>query len=456
MPATLALVADRWPPERRALPLASSARCRRPARCSARWPGRRCSRSPTGGRSSGSTCCSGSAWRSASRGHRRAAAVPTRSASRWPRVAGARPRRCSWPRRPRWPRTSPSGCSTSRWSTSLALTTPLVLVAVRRRRRRWSSAACAARPGGAAAARSAAAGRARSTSLGSALVVVALGSLVWAFAAADPATQVVAAGPVCCRWRVARRRSPSCCTSGARPRRCCRSRALRPIGAWGALLVNLLVGAALVAALVDVPLFARATTTPGRPARRGPRAARLLIAVPVGAVAGGWLCRTVAAAARRRRRDGAGRGRLRRHDRLGRAVAGRRVVDRRPARRRAWASAWPSRRSTRAAGRHRRRGARQRQRAGRRRPHVGMLVGLSLLTAVALRRFTAEIAAIGSPFELCPRHAGRLRRLRRRHRRGRPHPAAHRLRRCRGRRRASPPSRRCCCCREVRTTPAPS
>ena len=35
---------------------------------------------------------------------------------------------------------------------------------------------------------------------------------------------------------------------------------------------------------------------------------------------------------------------------------------------------------------------------------VGMLVGLSLLTAVALRRFTAEVAAIGTPLELCPRH----------------------------------------------------
>src|SRR5205085_3538356 len=33
---------------------------------------------------------------------------------------------------------------------------------------------------------------------------------------------------------------------------------------------------------------------------------------------------------------------------------------------------------------------------------VGMLTGLSLLTAVALRRFTAEVHAIGSPFELCP------------------------------------------------------
>ncbi len=33
---------------------------------------------------------------------------------------------------------------------------------------------------------------------------------------------------------------------------------------------------------------------------------------------------------------------------------------------------------------------------------VGMLAGLSLLTAVALRRFTAEVDAIGTPFELCP------------------------------------------------------
>jgi hypothetical protein len=34
---------------------------------------------------------------------------------------------------------------------------------------------------------------------------------------------------------------------------------------------------------------------------------------------------------------------------------------------------------------------------------IGMLVGLSLLTAVALHRFEAEVAAIGSPLDLCPR-----------------------------------------------------
>jgi hypothetical protein len=33
---------------------------------------------------------------------------------------------------------------------------------------------------------------------------------------------------------------------------------------------------------------------------------------------------------------------------------------------------------------------------------VGMLAGLSLLTAIALRRFTAAIEAIGSPVDLCP------------------------------------------------------
>ena len=75
---------------------------------------------------------------------------------------------------------------------------------------------------------------------------------------------------------------------------------------------------------------------------------------------------------------------------------------------------------------------------------VGMLVGLSLLTAVALRRFTAEVAAIGSAVRAVPADTGRLPGLRRGHRGGGPHPAAHRLRRrrdrggTRGRRRAAP------------------
>src|SRR3954447_23754378 len=126
--------------------------------------------------------------------------------------------------------------------------------------------------------------------LGAVLVVVALGSLVWAFAAADTATEVVADGPVllpvavvaAVAFVVHERRTPDPVLP---------LRALRPAGAWGALVVNLLVGVALVAALVDVPLFARSTTTPGDQFGAALVLLRLLVAVPVGAVAGGWLCR---------------------------------------------------------------------------------------------------------------------------------------------------------------------
>jgi MFS family permease len=237
--------------------------------------------------------------------------------------------------------------------------------------------------------------------LGSVLVVVALGALVWAFAAADPATQVVAHGwvllPVAAlaatAFVVHERRAAAPVLPLA---------ALRPTGAWGALLVNLLVGVALVAALVDVPLFARATTTPGDQLGAALVLVRLLIAVPVGAVAGGWLCRTVpprvvagvgmALAALsfaamtawdERSLDGlwstvvlaaAGLG-------FGLAIAPVNAVLLAVTRSEVHGSASALAVVART---------------------VGMLVGLSLLTAVALRRFTAEVAAIGSPVELCP------------------------------------------------------
>jgi hypothetical protein len=178
--------------------------------------------------------------------------------------------------------------------------------------------------------------------------------------------------------------------------------ALRPTGAWGALLVNLFVGVALVAALVDVPLFARATTTPGDQLGAALVLLRLLVAVPVGAVAGGWLCRAVpprvvAAAGMalaavafvvmtgwgERSLDGpwstvvlvaAGLG-------FGLAIA-------------------PVNAVLLAVTRSEVHGVASALAVVAR--TVGMLVGLSLLTAVALRRFTAEVAAIGSPVELCP------------------------------------------------------
>ena len=237
--------------------------------------------------------------------------------------------------------------------------------------------------------------------VGSVLVVVALGTLVWAFAAADPATEIVAHGPVLVPIAVL--------AAGAfvlHERRTADPvlplRALRPIGAWGSLLVNLLVGAALVAALVDVPLFARNTTTPGDQFGAALVLLRLLVAVPVGALAGGWLCRRVpprwvaavglgvtalALAAMTgwgsRSLDGAasyvvllaaGLG-------FGLAIA-------------------PVNTVLLAATRNEVHGSASALAVVAR--TVGMLAGLSLLTAVALRRFTAAVAAIGSPIDLCP------------------------------------------------------
>jgi len=236
---------------------------------------------------------------------------------------------------------------------------------------------------------------------GSALAVLTLGSLVWAFAAADPAHEVVAHGA----WLL------PLATLGAlafvlHERRTADPvlplRALRPVGAWGALVVNVLVGAALVAALVDVPLFARTTTTPGDQFGAALVLLRLLVAVPVGAVTGGWLCRFAAP-----RVVAAGGMAL---------AAGAFAV----------MTTWDARSLDGAAstvvlvaaglgfglaiapvnavllgvtGSDVHGSASALAVVAR---TVGMLVGLSLLTAVALRRFTAEVAAIGTPFELCP------------------------------------------------------
>jgi MFS family permease len=57
---------------------------------------------------------------------------------------------------------------------------------------------------------------------------------------------------------------------------------------WGAVLANLLVGGALMVALVDVPIFARGVFNVDQNAA-GLLLTSFLVGVPVGALAGGWL-----------------------------------------------------------------------------------------------------------------------------------------------------------------------
>jgi MFS family permease len=128
---------------------------------------------------------------------------------------------------------------------------------------------------------------------GAALLTAALSCLVLAFATADPREQVVADGAP---WLLT-----ACAAASVgfwwRGRRA--ARPLVPRGAmsarpaWGALVVNVLVGTALVAALVDVPIFARLTTAPGDQLAAALELVQLLAALPVGAFAGGWACRRV-------------------------------------------------------------------------------------------------------------------------------------------------------------------
>jgi MFS family permease len=178
--------------------------------------------------------------------------------------------------------------------------------------------------------------------------------------------------------------------------------AVAPRGAWAALLVNVLVGAALVAAVVNVPIFARATRYPDSQLAAALVLLQLLAALPVGAVAGGWLARrrpprSVAAAglatsglalAAMAHWDAetlpglassltlvvAGLG-------FGLAIA--------PVTSVLLAVTPPSVHGLASAlivlART-----------------VGMLVGLAVLTAVGLRIFYQRQAAVGSPLELCP------------------------------------------------------
>jgi MFS family permease len=131
----------------------------------------------------------------------------------------------------------------------------------------------------------------RADLLGAVLLALALAGVILAFATADPEVSVFSpAGPwllggsaVCgVLFAVHARRV----TDPLVPHR---ALAARP--AWGALLVSLFIGAALIAALVDVPIFARVTVYPDSQLHAALVLVRLLVALPVGALAGGYALR---------------------------------------------------------------------------------------------------------------------------------------------------------------------
>jgi hypothetical protein len=131
----------------------------------------------------------------------------------------------------------------------------------------------------------------RADLVGAGLLAAALAGVILAFATADPEVSVLSPlGP----WLLigssalgvlsylhARRATHTLVPRGA----------LAARAAWGALLVSFFVGAALIAALVDVPIFARVTVYPDSQLDAALVLVRLLVALPVGALAGGYVVR---------------------------------------------------------------------------------------------------------------------------------------------------------------------
>ena len=139
---------------------------------------------------------------------------------------------------------------------------------------------------------------ARSTDLlGAAFLTVALGAVIVAFASAEPEKSalspqawwllplaVVAALGFGWRQRVATQPLVPRGALGERP-------------AWGALVVSFFIGASLIAALVDIPFFARLTVYRDSQLDAALVLVRFLVALPIGAVLGGWLLRWIHPAA---------------------------------------------------------------------------------------------------------------------------------------------------------------
>ncbi len=127
--------------------------------------------------------------------------------------------------------------------------------------------------------------------LGATYLAIALGGVILAFATADPKIQVFAdqgwwylLGALLASLAFVvhlRRAEAPLIPRGT----------LNSMPAWGAILVSFFMGAALIAAVVDIPLFARTTVHRDSQLLAALVLVRFLVALPVGAVIGGFLTR---------------------------------------------------------------------------------------------------------------------------------------------------------------------
>lgn len=124
---------------------------------------------------------------------------------------------------------------------------------------------------------------------GTLLLSTALGGVILAFSTADPQIQVLspqgpwylllaATATAAFTWRNRRAAHPLIPPGALSARQ-----------AWGALLVSFFIGAAVIAAVVDVPIFARVTIYNDSQLMAALVLVRFLVGLPIGAFAGGWL-----------------------------------------------------------------------------------------------------------------------------------------------------------------------
>lgn len=131
--------------------------------------------------------------------------------------------------------------------------------------------------------------------VGALFLAVALAGVILAFATADPKIQVfsdqglwylLGAGLAAVAFVVHLRHADAPLVPHG---------ALRRTPAWGSMLVSFFIGSALIAALIDIPIFARTTVYSDSQLMAALVLVRFLVALPVGAVIGGYLTRTVSA-----------------------------------------------------------------------------------------------------------------------------------------------------------------